>query len=553
VGADLVVSLAAMTSSTLRLSSLAAVLASSLVACGGSQHTGTGTGTGSGSAVTPTAAGDLDLVIEARPIAGRVLAPDANMIPKPGLAKVSPKKKLTLDKHRAEFVAAKPDELEVKGQVLATRLVDEVKVENDKGNVDGVKALLGEAFATLKTVREKTAGKTDVTTLRMLGFHALNQPDMPTAESVYEELNTRFASDPAAFEFQLYLGWSRLRQGKHAAALSSLALYALADRLAPTTPEAKALEAYTAFVAAWARWGAGGTGAFDAIRAAYLGWTTPESKPAVEGDFILIAARAGTPSATAIEALRQGSAPEALAKNLIGLSNAYAAAGHFAEAAAVIDQAAGAAGIDPGDVAKLRFTQAQYIMRLGQPAETAAATDAAYKAAPTAQAKVELATGALGLAKLFHTIYSTALDEAYYPAAKALYLGVAVNGDAAQKTEAENLTGQLDQTKSNSKAGTGKHQIEVIGPLVAMRELDLVACYEASLLAAPTLAGTLELKLDVAATGAIEGATTSPPGGQEGLAAVASCVEARARGWKLPARTMPGRTAITATYTLAPK
>lgn len=537
--------------SSLLVLSLAAVVPVGVVGCGGVQTTGTGTGGGGGTGSGGAAAGaaDLTLTLDTRPITGTVFSPEA--IGRPALPQVQPKKKLTLDKHRAEFLAAKPDELEIKGQVLATRLFAESRVETDKGNADGAKAMLAEAYETLKQVRAKTTGKTDVITLRMLGFHAFTQQDLPGAAGVFDELLTRFAQDAAAPEFREYAAWAALRQHNYAAAQAVLASFTSSVSPAGTPEDVAIVNAETAYIAAWARWGTGSAGAFEAIRDAYAGWKSAGSRAAVEADLMLIAARSGAPATDAIGALAAGVAPDAKVKAMMSLSNAYAGAGRFADAASIVDMAItmGGAALAPADVAKLRFSQAQYAMRIAKPADAAAAAKLAVDAAPAGAVKTDLAAGALGLAKLFHTIYATSLDDTYYQPAKALYLVAA----GAGQTEAEALTGQLDQTKTNSKAGTGKHDIAVVGPLVAMRELDVVACYEQALLGEPTLAGTLELKLDVAATGAVVGATTVPAAGQAGLAAVGGCVEQRARAWQLPARTMPGQTAISGTFTLSVK
>ncbi len=555
-GADLVVSIRDMKLTSVRFCSVLALSLSAavplgLVGCGGAQTTGTGTGGGGSGSGGGGAAGaaDLTLTLDSRPIAGTVFTPEA--IGRPALPQVQPKKKLTLDRHRAELLVAKPDELEIKAQVLATRLFTDSRAETDKGNADAAKALLAEAYKVLQDVRGKTTGKTDVITLRMLGFHAFTQQDLPGAASVFDELNTRFANDLAAPEFREYAAWAALRQHNYASAQAALGSFAPSVAPAGTADDVAIVMAETAYIAAWARWGTNTAGAFDAIRAAYAGWKSAGSRSAVEADLMLIAARSGAPVADAISSLVAGVAPEALPKALSSLSNAYAGAGRFADASTIIDQAvkAGGATLPPADVAKLRFSQAQYAMRLGKPADAAAAAKVAIDAAPAGAVKTDLAAGALGLAKLFHTIYATALDESYYPPAKALYLVAAGAGQA----EAEALTGQLDQTKTNSKTGSGKHDIAVVGPLVAMRELDIVACYEQALLAEPTLAGTLQLTLDVAATGTVAGATTTPPGGLTGLAAVGACVEQHARGWQLPARSMPGQTAISGTFTLTVK
>ncbi|MEZ4368268.1 MAG: hypothetical protein R2939_18615 [Kofleriaceae bacterium] len=198
-------------------------------------------------------------------------------------------------------------------------------------------------------------------------------------------------------------------------------------------------------------------------------------------------------------------------------------------------------------------------MRVGALAQAASGLAASMAALPacgercTAEDKAELVAGAVGISNMFYNVFATSLDEAYYAPTKAIYLTIAQHGDAARKAEAEKFTAQLDQFKTNSKPKTGKHDAAVVAPLLAMREQVVVACYEQGLAGTPTLAGQVKLALEVAADGRITGASTTPAAGAQGLAAVGGCVEAAARTWTLPARTMPGVTRLSIAYDLSPK
>ena len=77
-------------------------------------------------------------------------------------------------------------------------------------------------------------------------------------------------------------------------------------------------------------------------------------------------------------------------------------------------------------------------------------------------------------------------------------------------------------------------------------------CYEAVLAGDNALAGALSITVEVDAAGKVTGATSTPPGGKEGLARVAACATTAARSWVLPVRGTKGTTRITAKYELAP-
>ena len=89
----------------------------------------------------------------------------------------------------------------------------------------------------------------------------------------------------------------------------------------------------------------------------------------------------------------------------------------------------------------------------------------------------------------------------------------------------------------------------VRAPLVA-RFQEVLACYEGRLQGERTLGGALTVRLEVDQRGAVAGVTTEPAGGLTGMAAVASCVEGRARGWTLPSRPRPGVARISLPFVL---
>jgi hypothetical protein len=90
----------------------------------------------------------------------------------------------------------------------------------------------------------------------------------------------------------------------------------------------------------------------------------------------------------------------------------------------------------------------------------------------------------------------------------------------------------------------------VLAPL-SRRLQEVSACYATILQGSREIAGTLKLILEVAQDGQVIGAATDPAAGETGLAAVGSCIEGRARTWRLPSRSRPGVARITNTYELS--
>ena len=132
-----------------------------------------------------------------------------------------------------------------------------------------------------------------------------------------------------------------------------------------------------------------------------------------------------------------------------------------------------------------------------------------------------------------------------------LYNGLAGRPDTDEMKKHESDLEAL--AKKQAKPGTGTHDKSIIGPLLAQQHAqEIQACYEAALSADPTVSGVLTLTVDFDADGKVAGASSNPPAGKDGLARVGGCASDAARAWLLPARTMPGKTIVTAKFELAP-
>ncbi|MBE7449116.1 MAG: AgmX/PglI C-terminal domain-containing protein [Kofleriaceae bacterium] len=102
-----------------------------------------------------------------------------------------------------------------------------------------------------------------------------------------------------------------------------------------------------------------------------------------------------------------------------------------------------------------------------------------------------------------------------------------------------------------SPAPAGSDHAALVAPVTA-RLPEVQDCYARALEGEPTLAGALDLLLEIDPGGVVLGASTTPPPGEEGLAAVAGCVEARSRAWPLPARPRAGVARVTIRFVLTP-
>jgi hypothetical protein len=518
-------------------------------ACGGTPKTiTTPEGSGSGSEKQPTT---TDLTIELDPVSirGLVFTPEA--LGRPPMLLVEEKKKQGLDKDRQDYAKAKDlEERKVTGQVLATALYQEAKKQKDAAKE---KAMRDEARRTLTEVRAAamSAGGAGEVTLGMLAVLDMIDGDYAAAADVYAELVKRFPDTDRALDNKTWLALAQLRLDKNADALATVA------GLQPDPAHAE-----LAYVIAWAKWRAGDSaGTVAAITAAAQGWKGEPGKPMLVRDLLILLGRGGAPTDQAIKTVTAFYAGKPSVTALYSLDNAYAFAGRWADAVAILDAiiAAMPDQIAKNDLPKFRTQQAQYSVRLLAADKVAAYEKQAVEAYAACGAKctaAELDDGykALrGLAITFHSLYATSMDDRFYAPAKELYelydgLPGRADTDEMKKHEAD-----LELAKKQAKPGTGTHDKSIIGPLLAQQHAqEIQACYEAALSSDPTVSGVLTLTVDFDADGKVAGANSNPPAGKDGLARVGGCASDAARAWLLPSRTMPGKTIVTAKFELAP-
>ncbi|HTJ45430.1 MAG TPA: tetratricopeptide repeat protein [Kofleriaceae bacterium] len=520
-----------------------------LAACGGTTKTGTTPeGSGGGTDKKPNGT-DLTIDLDVVPLKGLVFTPEA--MGRPPMLLVEEKKKQTLDKDRADY--AKAPDLETKKlavNVLATALYQESKKQKDDAKE---KALRDEAKKDLNEIRAAaaSAGGANEVSLRMLVVFDMIDQDYAAAADVYQELLKRFPTSDKALDDKAWLALCYLRLGKNADALATLS----GLQPDPAHPEA-------AYVMAWAKWrGGDNAGAVAAITASAQGWKDGSNKPALVRDLLILLGRGGAPADGAlktVQAFYQGKAPVSV---LYNLHNAYAYAGRWADAIEVLENIIKTVPeqIAKNDLPKFRSQQAQYSVRLlaaDQVASYEKQAMEAYAACGDKCTAQELDDGykALrGLAITFHAIYATSMDERFYGPAKELYELYDALPGRADAEEMKKHESDLEAAKKAAKPGTGTHDKSIIGPLLAQQHAqEIQACYEAALAADASVSGMLGLTIDFDATGKVAGATSNPPPGKEGLARVGACASEAAKGWMLPARTIPGKTIVNAKFELAP-
>ncbi len=516
-------------------------------ACGGTSKTATPRGGGdTGSGDDKAHAGkDLTLDLDVTKLSGIVFQPEA--LGRPPMTLVEDKKKQPLDKQRAALKTLTGAAREVPAQILATSVYQESKKQKDDAKQ---KALLDEGRKALADVRAELKDKTQDVTLRMLGTFVLIDGDYAAGADVYGELLERFPTGDHANGDKAWLAMCQLRLGKNTDAVATLT----GQSPDPAQPELD-------YVMAWGKWRTGdNAGAVAAITAAALGWKSEGTKAAMTRDLLILLARAGAPADAALKSVSDFYGGKPSVAVLYNLHNSYAFAGRWNDAIAVLDKIVATVPeqIAKNDLPKFRSQQAQYAVRAlaaDQVAGFEKQAIAAYGACGAKCTADEVEDGDKNLRNLalfFHTLYATSMDDRFYAPAKQLYdlyLALPSRPDAE---EMKKHAGDLEAAKKSAKPGTGTHDKSIIGPLLLQHAQEIQACYEAALAADAGVSGLLTLTLEVDQSGKVEGATSDPPAGKQGLARVGACASDAARGWMLPARSIPGTTRINAKYELAP-
>ena len=511
-----------------------------------------GSGAGSGAPARPTG-GDVQIDLGSSDkfgdIKGVFFEPEALGLP--GMPMTPPKKKLTIDKHRAEIAKAKdPVIKQAEAAIVATLLYERSKTESG----DTQKKTRDDARQVLRDVVAAVGNQADETVLRMLGSYELLFEDYPSAEKAWGALVTAAPKDKELPQHQAWWIYSLLKEGKNDEALKAAAT---------TTPTEKTPD--LAYVVAWAKWrGGDGAGAWQSIVTAAKGWGANPNREAVERDVMLFAGRTGVSMDKALPDLQAllGKAPDQQYKIYSDLGlRAYQFAGRWADAVDALEKAlaAGGAKTPPEDKPTIRFYEAKFTIPLDDPPTVAKRAKEALDALQACGAKCEkdsqnLVLGVYAFARIFHLQYATSNDKNFQQPALDLYnASVDLIKDPAVMKQASSDRDQLQRTIKvmSQKPTDGTHSKDEVNALLQQHNQEVQACYEQFLSANSKLGGTLTLNLESDQTGLIKGASTQPAAGAGDMAGVATCVVEHAKKWKLPTRPQAGSTRIKLTYTLS--
>ena len=523
------------------------------IGCGGGTAEGPKTTTGAGSAAKPGSPGDVSFEVPAIEIKGVLFEPEA--LGRPGMPLVDAKRATTIEKQRTVVTNTKdPVQRQAQAAILATMLYRKSK---DAPPADQT-AMLTEARQALRDAAQVAGDKADEITLRLLGSYELILEDYPAAEKAWGQLVTTEPKDKDVLFNRAWWAYSLLKEFKNADALAAVKDQPLTDK-----------QAELAYVTAWAKWRTGDSnGAWQAIVTAAKGWGTNANKDIVDRDVLMFAGRVGgslTDTMTTLSPIYGKSKDqqyELLAK--LGLQ-AYQFAGRWKEGIAAIEKAIETEGdkVPVNDKPVLRYTQADYTVRLDDPATAAKLAKQALDALPACGTKCSdkdkenVVESVYAMGRLFHILYATAHDDRYYEPAHDLYnasIPLITMNDSV-RTEATKDQANLEGTFKVMKAGAGTHDAAALGALLKRHNQEVQACYEQALSANPKLAGALSVTIEADQTGAIKGVSSDPKAGLQDMAMVAGCTAERAKKWTLPKRAngtgAPSTTRIKLGYTLS--
>jgi hypothetical protein len=525
-----------------------------LVACGGggaaSDGNTTPTGGGGDGGSKPAQAGDVSIDVPAFQIKGAVFEPQA--LGRPGIPTSPPKKKTTVEAQRKLVDKTKDPVLK---QAYAAQLASLIYMDAKGKSGDEEKKLMEDARKVLADTYTAVGDKNaDETLLLFLASYEMYFENWAAADQAWGALVAMSAKNKDLPYFKTWWAYSLLKQFKNADA---------ATALQGEQPSDKAPE--LAYVIAWTKWrNHDDAGAWQAMTIAAKGWTG--SRQAIDDEMYLMAARTNTPPDQAAKemftifgAKQPAQQYEIMAKlGLRALSNA----GRWAEAVATLDKALNLVGksAPANDVPVVRYSQADFTVRLDDPVKSASYAKQAVDALPACGAKCpakeqqDLISAVGGIARVFHFVYATSNDVRYFQPANDLYLQIIpLIMDPNVRAERNSDADKLQRTMKGMKAGTGTHDKDAIKLIAERHNTEIQACYENALLANPKLSGNLVVNLESDQTGVIKGVSTDPKGGTADMAAVAQCAQDHVKTWKLSTRGMPATTRVKLTYQLSPR
>ncbi|HLL22602.1 MAG TPA: hypothetical protein VK427_10740, partial [Kofleriaceae bacterium] len=391
-----------------------------VTACGGGGAASDGAttpgGGGGGGDAKPAQAGDVVIDVPAFPIKGMLFEPQA--LGRPGIPTSPPKKKITLDKQRALVTGTKdPVVRQAHAVGLATMLYLEAKTKTGEEE----KKLMDDARKVLRDVVAGVGDKVEDVSLLFLASYEMYFEDYAAADKAWGALLAKSPKDKDAAYFRTWWAYSLLKQFKNAEALA-----AVKDEAIDKNPE-------LAYVTAWAKWRASDeAGAWQAMVQAAKTWTG--SRTVIDDEIYLLAARSNTSFEQAQKQLFEvfnAKQPQQQYEVLAKLgAKAYGFSGRWADGIAAIDKALSVIGkaAPLHEVPVLRYSQADFTVRLDDPVQAATYAKQAVDAIPACGQKCspkeqqDLISAVAGIARVFHFVYATSNDVRYFQPANDLYL-----------------------------------------------------------------------------------------------------------------------------------
>lgn len=525
----------------------AVALCGALAACAGSQQTET---------TTPDkAAGSKSIPPEDQAFTsyedqaeGVRLAPAA--LNAPELLQVQPKGKPGLEKQRKAADKALKQRKPADLHVLVTLLWNEAQTLS-QSDAAAAQALREEAAKKLRDMQTALGEQVDDVTLQQLGAIELALGNVEGATKAYDELAKRYPQHEQAPRFKAWLAYLQLRADRTADAANTISGLAADDHL-------------VSYVKAWVEFRSRNHGeAVKSIVQAAKSWADKSNLAPVQREVSLFIARSGTPpdQAESIVASLAGNTLNARYVWLYKVHDEYVQAGHYEHASQLLGKMIELAGKDvpPDDRVAFAYRQSDYEFRLNHPGEAADRAMTAHKNLAeckdkcTAETTTAVTRRVADLARLFHTTYATSQDERHLEAARKLYqYYLAIPGIE----DAETIRGylkNLEETHKNANPALGKHDEQVMKNVVKARKEVITSCYESVLAAEAQLSGPLKLTIEVSSDGAVQGVSTEPAAGAEGMAAVGTCLTERVKTWAFPSRTVPGKTVLAFSFMLTPR
>lgn len=470
---------------------------------------------------------------------GELFSP--NLMSNPPFCDVPIKKNITLKDQRKALARAKPERLGKETALFVALTLKEFKTARAAKQPQ----LLLEAQKALQTATTTLGEAIDATFLQMqlcVEMYVKNESGVLKASS---ELTSHFPDSNSAPWIALF----HLRAWQTAEAAKLVSNWSVANF--------KPNDYVRAYVLAWSHFRSGEyQKAVEAMIWSVRNWKNSKSKASPISDMFLMLARAGTPIDQVLPLFAEVAEGSILVQYdwLYQLYVANHKAGHSVLAAESLEAAIKLRGtsVPPRHRVSIRQRQHNSYLAAHKVDMAAISLISAFKALtpcgqPCAKYIEPLAGQIKGVAGHCYAIFKTTQDMRYFEYSKRLYeYYLSLN-----RADAEQVRVLLADLESSIPMTTPTQQ--AMSWSIDQYSNAVRFCYELVLQREPTLKGSLKLTLEIDFKGAVMEVRTAPAAGDAGLPAVGRCLLTRARNWRFPARSDPGKTTLIREYSFSPK